>query len=95
MGQPLAVAGADIGAGVSTDNVGVVRIEARIPDPLTAGGLAEYVHLVGGIPTEAGRADLGAIGAREAAFSHLGPVFRLEIARSATGQVAGIHCADH
>ena len=91
--QPLAVARADVGPHVPAGGVGMVEVEARIPeaDPLAA--LAVKVGDVFDRVAEAGRADHGAVGARQAAAGHVVPAGMLQVIVEQLGQVGRVEPA--
>ena len=79
MRKPLAVAGSDIGPHVAPGRVGMVEVEARIPEADSLAALAVEIGNLFDRVAEAGRADHGAVGARQAALGHLVPPRVLEV----------------
>src|SRR4030067_2586714 len=79
MRQPLAIPSADIWTGIPTIYIAVIGIEARIPDTFSPARLAGQVRTVLDIPAKARWADLGAIGATEAALADRIPVWMFHV----------------
>ena len=93
MRKPLPVARPDIGPHVAPGGVGVLEVEARIPEADSLAALAVQVGNIFDRVAEAGRADHRAVGARQAAVGHVVPAWVLEVVVEQLGQVGRVEPA--
>ena len=89
MGQPLAVAILAARAEAAAGHLGEAGGEARVPDALGDGVGAGQVGLLGHAGAEAGRADHGAVRARQAAIRDLRPARAVECVEQAVMEALG------